>query len=178
MTLPLQPIHLSRRNRLGRLLWGVVAALLFRWTPRPAHAWRAWLLARFGARMGRRCHVYAGARIWAPWNLTCEDDAAIADGAEIYNLAPVHLGVHSVVSQGAFLCTATHDMHDPAFPLRVAPIRVARRGWVAARAVVLPGVTLGEGAVLGLGALATHDLPPWSVHAGVPARAVGRREPH
>ncbi len=178
MPQPLHTVHISPRNRLGRILWGLVNALCFRYTPRTAHAWRAWVLARFGAQMGRRCHVYAGARIWAPWNLTCEDDAAIADGAEIYNLAPVHLGVHSVVSQGAFLCTATHDMHDPAFPLQAASIRVERRGWVAARAVVMPGVTVGEGAVLGLAALATHDLPPWGVYAGVPARPVGVRRSH
>jgi len=175
---PLVAVRISTPNKAARVLWGVVRLTLFRCSPRPAHAWRAFLLRSFGARLGRACHIYPGALVWAPWNLVCGDAVGVGDGAEIYNMAPVHLGDHAVISQGAYLCTATHDMNDPAFPLRAAPITVGRRGWVAARAVVMPGVTVGEGAVLGLGSLAAGSLEPWTVYAGVPARAFGNRTPH
>lgn len=165
----------SAANRALRALWGVACALLFRPTPRPLHRWRALVLRAFGARLGPGCHVYAGARIWAPWNLRCGPGVAIADGAEIYNPAPVTLGAHAVVSQGAFLCGASHDLDDPEFPMIWAPIRVGAYAWIAARATVQMGVTVGEGAVLALGAIATRDLAPWTVHAGVPARPVRDR---
>jgi putative colanic acid biosynthesis acetyltransferase WcaF len=172
----LKPPRISRANKLGRLLWGLVEGTLFRYSPRPLHAWRAFLLRLFGARLGKACHIYAGARIWAPWNLECADAAAIGDGAEIYNFFPISLGAHAVVSQGAYLCGGTHEVDDPDFTLVAGPIRIGARAWIAARAVVMPGVNVGEGAVLALGSLATRDLEPWTVYAGSPARKIRERK--
>lgn len=169
--------NLSLANKLGRMAWSIVCTLLFRPSPRPMHAWRAFLLRCFGARLGPKCHIYAGARIWAPWNLECAEGAAIADEAVIYNAAPVSLGEYAIVSQQAYLCTATHDFEDPEFPMIVAPISLGRRAWVCARACVLPGVSLGDGAVLGLAAVATKNLEPWQIHAGNPAKLLKRRTP-
>jgi putative colanic acid biosynthesis acetyltransferase WcaF len=173
----LQP-QTSLRSRAGRALWTVVYALLFRTSPRPCHAWRAMLLRCFGAKLGRRCHIYPKCVIWAPWNLRCEQGAAIADEAVIYNAAPVHLGRYAVVSQQAYLCCATHDFDDPGFPMTTAPISVGAYAWVAARASVLPGVAIREGAVLGLGSIAAKNLDSWYVYAGNPARRIRARERH
>ena len=171
----LQPMT-SLRSRLARGLWGVVYLLLFRPSPRPAHAWRALLLRCFGARLGAHCHIYAGARIWAPWNLQCADVVAIADGAEIYNEAMISIGSHATISQQAYLCSASHDPHDPKFTMLSAPITVGAKAWICARATVMPGVTVGEGAVLALGAVATRDLDPWTIYGGLPARPLGQRQ--
>lgn len=165
----------SLRNRLARAAWNVVQATLFRLSPRPLHAWRAFLLRCFGARLGADCHIYPGARVWAPWNLECEDTVAIADGADVYNPAPVFLGSHAIISQHAYLCGASHDYRDPAFPLVSARIRVGRYAWVCARASVQHGVSIGDGAVLALGSVATKDLEPWAIHAGIPARRINSR---
>lgn len=119
--------------------------------------------------------LYAGARIWAPWQLVCDDYAAIADEAIIYNPAKIHLGSHAIVSQQAYLCGATHDYEDPAFPLISFPITLGAYSRVCARATVQPGVTLGEGAILGLGAVATRDLEPWTIYGGIPAKAIKKR---
>lgn len=163
------------RNRLLRFFWGIVYALLFRPSPRSLHGWRSFLLRAFGATIGRNCHIYPGARIWAPWNLSCGDQAAIADGAIIYNPKQVTLGSHAIISQEAYLCGATHDYEDPGFPLVSSDISVGAYAWVCARASVQPGVSIGEGAVLGLGAVATRNLDAWSVYAGVPARRIKAR---
>lgn len=161
-----------------RSLWAVAYALLFRPSPRPLHAWRTFLLRCFGARIGASCHIYPGARIWAPWNLVCGDVTAIADEAVIYNPARVELGSHSTISQQAYLCGATHDYNDPGFPLIPAPIHIGAYAWICARATVQAGVRVAEGAVLGLGAVATRDLAPWSVNVGVPARKIKERTKH
>jgi putative colanic acid biosynthesis acetyltransferase WcaF len=163
-------------NRLARLAWGLAHLLLVRFSPRPLHTWRAAVLRAFGARLGPDCHIYPGAKIWAPWNLHCDDCVGIADGAVIYNPALIRLGSHAVVSQDAYLCGATHDIEDPAFPMVSRPITIGPYAWICARAVVGPGVEVGEGAVLGLGGVAMRDLLPWCVYGGVPARLLKSRK--
>lgn len=172
---PYRRVNTTLPSRVGRAIWSLAWLCLFRPSPRPLHAWRAWLLRLFGARLGRDCHIYASARIWAPWNLFCGNGVAIADGAEVYNPAPVTLGHHAVVSQQAFLCSASHDYCDPAFPMIVSPIDVGAYAWIGSRATVQMGVTIGEGTVLALGAIATRNLDPWSVHGGIPARRLKSR---
>ncbi|HTX76841.1 MAG TPA: hypothetical protein VMD29_11595 [Terracidiphilus sp.] len=163
-------------DRARRLFWNIVHALLYRPSPRPMHAWRSMLLRCFGATMGPGCHFYPASKIWAPWNLICADQVTAADGVEIYNPAPVRFGSHAILSQGAFVCGATHDYDDPRFPLLAYAMEFGAYSWVCARASVAPGVNLGEGAVLGLGSVATRDLEPWGVYAGVPAVKMKERK--
>jgi putative colanic acid biosynthesis acetyltransferase WcaF len=164
----------SISDRLARAAWGCARLALIRWTPRPMHAWRAWVYRRWGARLGARVHIYPGAIVWAPWNLECGDDACIGEGAEVYNVARVTLGRRAVVSQGAFLCSASHDYADEAFPLTRAPIELGERAWVAARAIVLPGVSVGARTVVGAGSVVTRSLPADCVCGGNPCRVIKR----
>ncbi len=159
-------------NRAARQLWNLAWLLLFRPTPRFFHPWRRFLLRAFGAQIGSGAHVYAGAKIWAPWNLVLGREAAIADGADIYNADRIEIGDYAVVSQGAYLCGASHDYTSWDFPLVAAPIVVRARAWIAARAIVHMGVTVGEGCVIGSGSVVTRDMPAWTVCAGVPCRPI------
>ncbi|SNS79525.1 putative colanic acid biosynthesis acetyltransferase WcaF [Granulicella rosea] len=163
-------------NRARRLVWNIVHALLYRTSPRPMHSWRAMLLRLFGATLGPNCHFYPSSRVWAPWNLHCADSVGVGDDAEIYNPARVRLGSHAILSQGAYLCGATHDYNDPGFPLLAYEMEIGAYAWVCARASVAPGVQIAEGAVLGLASVATHDLEAWTVYAGSPAVRVKDRK--
>ena len=163
-------------NKLARTAWAVCYLLLFRTSPRPLFAWRRLLLQCFGATLGKGVAIYPAAKIWAPWNLYCEEMVAIANGADIYNPSPIRLGSHTIISQDAFLCGASHDYNDPAFPLYSKEISVGAFAWVCARACVMPGVTINEGAVLGLAAVATSDLDAWTVYTGSPAKSVKLRK--
>ena len=163
-------------DRARRMAWNLCRAVLYRPSPRPMHAWRAFLLRGFGATLGPHCHFYPGSKVYAPWNLFCADAVAAADGAEIYNPAPVRLGSHAILSQDAYLCGATHDIDDPRFPLLAFAMEVGAYAWICARASVAPGVNVGEGAVLALGAIATRDIEPWCVYAGVPAVKLKERK--
>ncbi len=165
----------SLRNRLGRVAWGLVYWTLFRPSPRPLHAWRAWLLRCFGARLGGGTHIYPGAVIWAPWNLECGDAVGVASGAILYNQGAIRIGARAVVSQGAHLCSGTHDYEHPGFPLLTRPISIGAEVWLAAECFVHPGVTVGEGAVVGARSVVVKDLPPWMVCAGNPAKPLKPR---
>lgn len=134
------------------------------------------LLRLFGAKMGSGCHFYPSGKVWAPWNLVCEDCCTLADGAEIYNPSPIYLESHCVISQQAYVCGATHDYNDPEFPMISYSMRLGAYSWICARASIAPGVRIGAGAVLGLGSVATQDLAPWTVYCGVPAMEVKLRE--
>ena len=164
-------------THLRRALWQVAYALAFRPTPRPGcHTWRRMLLRLFGARIGRRAEVYPRMRVWAPWNLRIGEYAGIADDVDVYNLAPIDIGAHAVVSQYAHLCTGSHDIGDPAFALTRKPIVIGPQAWVGAGAFIGPGVTVGEGAVVAARAVVVRDVAPWTVVAGNPAKFVKRRE--
>jgi len=162
-------------DRLRRTSWNIVWQLLFRPSPRPLHAWRRMLLRAFGARVGRAVHVYPGARIWAPWNIELGDECGVADGAILYSQGMIRLGAQSVVSQGAHLCAGTHDYEKPGFPLVTKPISVGAQSWLAAECFVHPGVTIGEGAVIGARSVVTKDMPAWTVCAGHPCRPLKPR---
>jgi putative colanic acid biosynthesis acetyltransferase WcaF len=165
----------SLKNRVARLAWNVVWFVLYRLSPRPLHAWRAMLLRLFGATMGPNCHFYPGSKVWAPWNLVCADQVTAGDGVEIYNPVTMRFGSHAIMSQQAYLCGATHDFNDPAFPLLAYEMNFGAYSWICARASVGPGVNVGEGAVLGLASVATRDLEEWTVYAGAPAVKVKER---
>lgn len=162
-------------NKIKRLAWGVVHALFYRFTPAPMHAWRAFLLRSFGATLGPNCHFYPASRVWAPWNLFCEDQVTAANGVEIYNPAPMRFGSHAIVSQGAYLCGATHDFNRRDFPLLAYEMHFGAYCWICARASVGPGVQVGEGAVLGMAGVATRSLESWTVYGGNPATALKAR---
>jgi putative colanic acid biosynthesis acetyltransferase WcaF len=93
----------------------------------------------------------------------------------VYNVAKVTLWDYAIVSQGANLCTAGHDIEDRHFQTVARPISIGRRAWVAGEAFVGPGVIVGEGAVLGARGCAFRDLDPWTVYVGNPARALKPR---
>jgi putative colanic acid biosynthesis acetyltransferase WcaF len=159
----------SFSHKLFRVFWGACWLVLFRPTPPPLWAWRRAILRAFGARIGRGARIYGSARIWHPANLVMADGALIGRGVNVYNQGPIEIGRDAVISWGATLCASTHDVEDPAFPLVIRSIRISDEAWVAAEAFVGPGVTVGEGAVLGARGVAMKDLEPWGYFGGNPA---------
>jgi len=165
----------SSRNRIGRLLWAVVYALLFRPSPRPFHFWRNRLLRLFGARLHPTSRVYPSARVWAPWNLVMHEKACIGDNVDCYNVRTITIGANSTVSQYSYLCGATHDHEDVLHPLVPMPITIGSSVWIAADVFVGPGVTIGDGTVVGARSSVFADLPAWVVAVGTPAKPIKPR---
>jgi putative colanic acid biosynthesis acetyltransferase WcaF len=169
------PSSFSAGHKAKRAIWGVVYLLMFRPTPKVLHGWRSSLLRMFGARVGRGAHPHPSCKIWAPWNLVMGDHSCLGPHVDCYNVAQIELGEYATVSQYSYLCGATHDYTMLTMPLVPKPIRIGARAWVAADAFVGPGITVGEGAVVGARACVVRDVPAWTVVAGNPARVIKRR---
>jgi putative colanic acid biosynthesis acetyltransferase WcaF len=155
-------------------LW-IVVQWLFVACDLPGSAHRKFLLRLFGAQVGRGVVIKAGVRIKFPWRLKVGDHSWIGEQVWIDNLALVRIGSNACISQGAYLCTGSHDWSTPTFNLIVKAITIGDGAWIAAQSTVGPGVTVGEGAVLGLGSTTSKDLEPWCVYSGAPAKFVKKR---
>ena len=152
-----------------RMVWYMVNATLFRLFAGPFfRRFRNSLLRLFGAEIDKDALVYSSCKIFAPWNLRV-GRACIGPHTELYNKDTIVIGNDSVVSQGAYLCTASHEISSTMLPLVTRPIVLGDYVWVAADAFVGMGVTLGEGAVVGARACVFKDVPAWTVVGGNPA---------
>jgi putative colanic acid biosynthesis acetyltransferase WcaF len=130
----------------------------------------------FGAQIGTGAAIHRTASIWAPWNLAMGDNSCIGHDVDCYCVDRITVGPRAVVSQYAFLCSATHSLDHRDMHLVTAPISIEADAWVAARAFIGPGVTIAEGAVVGACAVLMKDASRYSIVAGNPAHQIGRRQ--
>ena len=170
-----KPSPHSFQNKLGRCLWGIIYHTLFRTSPRPCHAWRRFLLRRFGAKVASTSHVHASARIWAPWNLRLGEHSTIGPDVDCYCAASITIGGHTTISQYSYLCTASHDISHPTFLLTTKPIVIGSHVWIAADVFLGPGVTVNDGVVVGARSSVFRDVPSWTVVVGNPVRFLKER---
>jgi maltose O-acetyltransferase len=137
------------------------------------HAWRL-----LGSTIDDDVVIGPGVRIRIPSNVTIGAGTLIAGRAWIDSWAPVRIGRNVLVDDDLMLLTASHLVDSLDFEADVRPISIGDYAWLPVRIIVLPGVTVGEAAVIGSGSVVTHDVPPYSVAAGTPARVKGERARH
>ncbi|MEM6910428.1 MAG: acyltransferase [Verrucomicrobiota bacterium] len=87
----------------------------------------------------------------------------------------IRTGSDVSIGADASILTLGHDPQDPEFGLRGGPVTIGDRVWIGYRAMILPGVSIGEGAVVAAGAVVSRDIDPYTIVAGVPAVKVGVR---
>ena len=164
------PWPLSHRIRM--LVWEYTWLLFCAWTPKPMNRWRIFWLQIFGATIYGRPFVHQRARIQIPWHLTLHDHACLGDGTVAYSLGEIEVFEHATIAQEVYLCTGTHDFNHQARPLKTAKITVGPYAFIGGRAFVMPGVHIGEGALIGACSVVTHDVPSGCTVVGNPARII------
>lgn len=166
----------SKKIKLKRIIWNIIWGCFAKPIPYAiARKWKLFLINLFGGHVKYTCVIYSSAKIFMPWNLYMDDYATIASNVDVYNAAPIYIGKYAIVSQYAYLCTATHDVKDKDFLLFSRPIHLGDNSWVAARSYVGPGVSVGEGAVVGATASVYKDIEAWSIVGGNPAKFIHKR---
>lgn len=166
----------STSNKIARIVWSGVYLLLFRWTPDFfLNNYRLFILKLFGAKIGYGSIVYPTAKIWAPWNLEIGEYTCIGPNTDIYSMDKISIGSHVTVSQNAVICSGTHDINSHSMKLITKPIIINNYSWICAYAKILPGVSIGEGCVVGLDSVVCKSTDSWHVYAGNPAAKIKAR---
>lgn len=158
-----------------QLLWFFIGDFLCRTHLIPLSAFKTFILRLFGAEIGKGVVIKPGVKVKFPWRLKVGDHVWIGENVWIDNVAPVIIKNHVCISQDVYLCTGNHDWRDPSFALVTGEIYLEESSWIAARSVVGPKVKVGQGAVLGIGSVASRSLDPMTIYLGNPARPVKER---
>ncbi|MEH3141608.1 MAG: putative colanic acid biosynthesis acetyltransferase [Mycobacterium kyogaense] len=146
------------RNVGVQVLWLIVRDVLMKWWC--PSGLRIKVLRIFGARIGTGVLIRHQVKIHWPWKLDVGDHSWIGEEVWILNLEHVTIGSNTCISQGVLVCTGSHDRRSPTFEFDNAPIVIGDSVWVAARATVLRGTRIGNGATIGASVVVTSDVPP------------------
>ena len=143
----------------------------------PSNHLRKIALRCMGAKMGKGVVIFSGFEIRSPWTLTILRGSIVGHNCILDCRAGIFIGENVNFSSEVAIWTAQHDPQSASFATKSAPVRVENRAWLSFRSTVLPGVTIHEGAVLAAYAVATKNVPGFSIVGGVPAHVIGKRNP-
>jgi len=127
--------------------------------------------------IGEHSYIFSGARFDARGGFRLGNNSTINDRCRLDNRGTLLIGANVSISAEACILTADHDPHDSAFAGRSRPVVLEDHAFIGTRAMILPGVTIGRGAVVGAGSVVTKNVAPLSIVAGAPAREIGQRNP-
>jgi acetyltransferase-like isoleucine patch superfamily enzyme len=120
--------------------------------------------------------IYCGARVFHPWRIRIGSHSIIGDHAFLDGRAGLYIGNNVNIAGEVRIYTMDHDIDDPEFAGRDAPVIIRDRVFIGSRVTILPGVTINEGAAIAAGAVVTRDVPAWTLVGGVPAAFIRKRE--
>lgn len=126
--------------------------------------------------MTKNVKFYDGFSVRNPKGLTIEDGVSI--GPKVLLDARCGLTIHknAVIAYEAIIWTLNHDYNDIYFSGKGASVEIGEYAWICSRSIILPGIKIGEGAVVASGAIVTHDVEPYTIVGGIPAKVIGQRE--
>lgn len=133
------------------------------------------MLKAFGANLSGMPFVHSMARIQIPWNLTMRNRACLGECAHAYSLGKIEILERATVAQEAYLCTGTHNFKDPNLQLITNPITIGKNAFIGARAMILPGVSIGDYAIVGAMSVVSQNVPDHEIVAGNPAKKIAER---
>jgi acetyltransferase-like isoleucine patch superfamily enzyme len=130
-----------------------------------------------GAKISSNASIHLNVFIFGPQkNLYIDEQTVINPEARLDCRKQLKIGRNVSISREVFLLTLGHDYNDENFSLKGDGIIIEDNCWIGIRSTILPGVTLGEGCVIGANSVVTKSTEPWKVYAGNPAREIGIRE--
>jgi acetyltransferase-like isoleucine patch superfamily enzyme len=141
----------------------------------PSHTLRKQLYKLLGLRIGKHSTIYGGAEIRHVHRIKIGNNSIIGHNAILDGRGGLEIGNNVSLGTGVWIWTAQHDINDPYFNIITGKVIIEDYAWIAVRAIILPNVTVGKGAVVGAGAVVTKNVEPYSVVAGVPAKKIGER---
>jgi acetyltransferase-like isoleucine patch superfamily enzyme len=128
-----------------------------------------------GFRIGIKSSILTDFKVASRGNISVGKNTVINNGCRFDNRFPIIIGDNVSITYGTIILTKGHDIDDPQFRTKGAPVQIEDYVWVCANVIILPGVCLGKGSVVLSGAVVTKDVPEYCVVGGNPARIVRQR---
>jgi len=169
------PIGFRGRSAAIVQCWWLVQSTLFSCSPQFMFGWRRWLLRLFGAKIGKDVLLRPSVKVTYPWRLSIGDFAWIGDDVVLYSLGEIEIGANTVVSQRSYLCAAGHDYSKVDFPIFSKKISIGEQAWLATDVFVAPGVSIGNGTVVGARSSVFSDMPKQMICYGSPCKPIKYR---
>ena len=142
----------------------------------PSHIIRLLVYQLAGIKIGRGSRIHMGANFFNPRGITIGNDTVIGDHCFLDGRAPLKIGSHTAIASQVLIYNSEHNIHSPSFEATEEPVTISDYVFIGARAIILPGIKIGRGAVVAAGAVVTKDVPPKIVVGGVPAKKIGERK--
>lgn len=162
-------------NRLYNYLldFELLIVRLAGWIPLYTIRWLVYLAA--GVKIGSGSHIHIGAQFFYPANVSIGKDTIIGQGAFLDGREKLKIGDHVDIASEVMIYNSEHDIHAEDFHATSAPVEIEDYVFIGPRAIILPGVKIGKGAVVAAGAVVTKDVAQFTIVGGVPARVIGER---
>jgi maltose O-acetyltransferase len=141
----------------------------------PFHAVRNWIFRLAGGQIGRGSAIHMGARFFQPNGITIGEDSIIGFRAFLDGRASLVIGDHVDMASEVMIYNSEHDINSDDFHATVAPVKIGDYVFVGPRAIIMPGVKIGQGAIVAGGAVVTKDVPDFAIVGGIPAQRIGER---
>ncbi len=142
----------------------------------PSHNFRKIVQRSAGVKIGRGSTIHMGVVFYDPNGVAIGDDTVIGEKAVLDGRDKLTIGNHVALASEVMIYNSQHDIHDESFKAISKPVTVEDYVFIGPRAVILPGVTIGRGAVVAAGAIVTKDVAPMTIVGGVPAQKIGDRK--
>jgi maltose O-acetyltransferase len=142
----------------------------------PLHFVRKFFYRMSGIKIGKGSTIHLNANFYEPKNIEIGEDTMIGNGAFLDGRASLEIGNHVDIASEVMIYNSEHDLEDPEFSAINEPVEISDYVFIGPRAIILPGVKIGKGAVIAAGAVVTKDVPPFAIVGGVPARRISERK--
>lgn len=175
-----QPVNkLSVFSRVKGIIANFADYYLYRVSLTPSHHIRNFVYRNIcGLSLSEKAVVYYGAEIRQPSNISIGKGSIIGDNSILDGRNGIKIGDNVVFASNVRIWTEQHDHRDPWFRCETQehrPVIIDDRAWIGSHTVILHSVHIGEGAVVAAGSVVTHDVPPYTIVAGIPAKKIGER---
>lgn len=142
----------------------------------PSHHFRRFFYRLAGITIGKGSTIHTGARFYNPKNITIGDDTIIGEGAVLDGREKLVIGSHVAFANEVMIYNSEHVIEHEDFIAKDEPVMIEDYCFIGPRAIILPGVHVGKGAVVAAGAVVTKNVPSFAIVGGVPAKIIGERK--
>lgn len=141
----------------------------------PSHFVRNNIYRLAGIRIGSGSTIHTGCRFYQPENISIGEDSSVGDRCFLDGRAKLAIGSHTSIASQVLIYNSQHDLSDEYFRATEEEVKIGDYVFIGPRTIILPGVTIGNGAAAAAGAVVTSDVPPRTIVGGVPAKKIGER---